>query len=250
MNRFRSIGRCDAASVAAVALAFLAALAGIAALVPAVDGQDMGTPTPIGVIESAENLVECPPTEVGAAPPGVLAAAAYAIVSEESAARYRVKEELATVGATEAVGETNAIIGQILFGDDGLPLACSRFDVDLRTLQSDEARRDNYLYDNTLETTTYPLATFVLRTVEGLDGPLAEREEATFTLIGDLTLHGVTKLVAWEATATREGERLTGSAATTFQMPDFDIEPPRVRVVVSLEETVRLEVDLTAERAA
>jgi hypothetical protein len=31
-------------------------------------------------------------------------------------------------------------------------------------------------------------------------------------------------------------------------MPDFAIEPPRVPVVLSLDETVRLEIDLTAKR--
>ncbi len=164
--------------------------------------------------------------------------------------RYRAKEELASVGATEAVGETNAIIGQILFDAEGMPLPCSRIDVDLRTLQSDEARRDNYLYNNTLQTEQFPLATFVLTAVEGLDEPMADGEVTTLTLIGNLTVHGVTKLVAWEATATLDGDALQRSAATAFAMPDFAIEPPVIGPVVSLNETVRLEVDLIAERAA
>ncbi|MBA3413637.1 MAG: YceI family protein, partial [Chloroflexia bacterium] len=171
------------------------------------------------------------------------------IVPEESATRYRVAEELATVGVTEAVSETRAMVGAILLGADGLPVPCSRFDVDLRTLQSDSARRDNYLYENTLQTETFPLATFVLRGVEGLAGPLVEGEETSFTMIGDLTLKDATRLVAWETTATLEGDTLTGSAATQFEMPQFAIEPPRVQIVVSLDETVRLEIDLSARRA-
>jgi polyisoprenoid-binding protein YceI len=211
-----------------------------------VTAQDTATPTPMGLVQEAENLPECAPAEIGALPEGVEAAAVYAIVPEESMARYRVQEELAQVGETEAVGETQAIIGQFGFGEDGLPLPCSRFDVDLRTLQSDQARRDNYLYQNTLEAETYPLATFVLRTVEGMEAPLAEGQDTTLRLIGDLTLRDVTKLVAWEARVTLIDGALSGTAATMFEMPDFGIEPPSVPVVLSLDETIRLEVDLTA----
>ena len=202
-----------------------------------------------GVLDTEPALLDCTTigTDASALP---VPTALYQLVGEESAARYRVEEELATIGATEAVGETNAIIGQILFDETGSPLACSRFDVDLRTLQSDDPRRDNYLYGNTLETEQFPLATFVLTAVEGLDGPLVDGETAELLLIGDLSIHGVTRAVAWQASVTREGETLTGSAAMTFEMADFAIEQPRAQIVVSLDETVRLEVDLTAIQTA
>ena len=188
-------------------------------------------------------------TDIGTseAPDG---ATTFSIVSDESAARYRAQEELASVGANEAVGETNAIIGAILLGADGTPLPCSRFDVDLRTLQSDEARRDNFLYNNTLETGTYPLATFVLTSIEGLDGPLADGEEASLTLVGNLSVHGETKAIAWDATVTLDGDTLTGNATTTFNMDDFNIEEPVVGPVMSVDKNITLEVDITADRAA
>jgi polyisoprenoid-binding protein YceI len=232
------------------ALAFIPPIVVAAALLVSaasgVTAQESATPTPIGLVQKAENLSDCAPAEIGALPEGTDAAVVYAIVPEESTARYRVQEELAQVGENEAVGETQAIIGQFGFGEDQLPLPCSRFDVDMRTLQSDQARRDNYLYQNTLEAETYPLATFVLRTVEGMQAPLAEGEEMTLRLIGDLTLRDETKLVAWEVNVTLVDGALTGTAATMFEMPDFGIEPPSVPVVLSLDETIRLEVDFTA----
>jgi polyisoprenoid-binding protein YceI len=222
----------------------VAALLGAAA--SGVTAQESATPTPMGLLQEAENLPDCAPAEIGALPEGLDAATIYTIVPEESTARYRVQEELAQVGENEAVGKTKAIIGQFGFGEDQLPLPCSRFDVDLRTLQSDQAKRDNYLYRNTLEAETYPLATFVLRDVEGMDAPLAEGQETTLRLIGDLTLRDVTKLVAWEAKVALTDGALTGTAATMFEMTDFEIEPPSVPVVLSLDETIRLEVDFTA----
>lgn len=225
------------------------AVAGVALSAASATAQT-ATPTPMGVIEVTDGLAECATSEIGSLPEGTAAAAIYTIVPEESEARYRVQEELAQVGATEAVGKTRAIAGVLAFGEDGLPFPCSRFDIDLRTLQSDQAKRDNYLYRNTLEAEKYPLATFVLRDVEGLDAPLADGDEKTITLIGDLTLRDVTKLVAWEATVTRAGDTLTGNAATEFEMPEFSIQTPSVPVVLSLDETVRLEFDVTARPSA
>jgi polyisoprenoid-binding protein YceI len=225
------------------AVAPLVALAVLVPTVLAAQAQDAAT----GVL-GAPVANDCV-TDVGAtqAPEG---AVTFTIASEESVARYRAQEELASIGANEAVGETQAVVGGILLDADGTPLPCSRFDVDMRTLTSDEARRDNFLYDNTLETGRFPLATFILTSVEGLDGPLAEGEETSVTLVGNLTIHGQTQLVAWEATVTREGDTLTGSASTSFEMADFGIEEPVVGPVVSVDETIRLEVELVARAAA
>lgn len=188
-------------------------------------------------------------TDVGTveAPDG---ADVYTIAGDESVARYRAQEELASIGANEAVGETSAFVRQILLDADGTPLPCSRFDVDLRTLTSDESRRDNFLYNNTLETGQYPLATFILTGVEGLDGPLPEGEATSVTLIGNLTIHGVEKSVAWDATVTRDGHALTGTASLQFNMADFNIQEPVVGPVLSVDETIQLEVEIAAQRAA
>ena len=125
-------------------------------------------------------------------------------------------------------------------------MPCSRFDVDLRTLQSDQAKRDNYLYRNTLEAETVPTGDLCAAGGRGHGRAAAEGQETTLRLIGDLTLRDETKLVAWEAKVTLVDGALTGMAATMFEMSDFGIEPPSVPVVLSLDETIRLEVDLTA----
>lgn len=174
----------------------------------------------------------------------------YTLVSEESAARYIAQEELANQGAATAIGETNSIVGNIYFDAEGNPLACSRWDVDMRTLVSDETRRDNYLRGNTLETDIYPIATFVLTSVEGLDRALVDGEETTFYLVGNLTFHGTTNQVVWEVTATLDGDNMTGAANTSFNLEDFNITPPIVGQVLSIDETVELEVDLVATKAS
>ncbi len=208
---------------------------------PATTGTPSATPagTPMGTPSAASCDTEA---AIATAP------SSYSIVSEESAARYRAQEELVSIGTTEAVGETQAMIGTILLGEDGTPLLCSRFDVDLRTLQSDQARRDNYLYQNTLQTEAFPLATFVVASIEGLDGPLTDGETVTMQLLGDLTLHGVTRPATWEAEVTLDGDTLTGTANTTFLMADYEIVEPVVGPVASVDQEIRLEVDISARK--
>jgi polyisoprenoid-binding protein YceI len=205
------------------------------------------TPTP-GVIGTPEPTNECGTADEPVTPT-VTPASTFQIDSENSEARYVAEEELANKGANTAIGKTNAFIGNIYFDDQEMPLACSRFDVDLRTLVSDESRRDNFLYSNTLETQTYPLATFILTNVEGLDKPLADGEETTVQLVGNLTVHGQTKLVVWDAKVKMNGDTLTGSASTSFNMADFNITPPKVGPVMSIDENIKLEVDITAKKA-
>ncbi|MEZ4499229.1 MAG: YceI family protein [Thermomicrobiales bacterium] len=215
--------------------------------------QETSVLRPVGVIAEPDealtaSLADC--TDVAALDPGVLSEVgdgqtAYVLNSEESEARYVVEEELAGIGANTAIGATNAFIGQILLDSEGSPAACSRFDVDMRTLVSDESRRDNFIRGNTLQSDTYPVATFILRATEGLESPLTN-EEQTFTLIGDLTFRGETKLVAWEVTASLDADTLTGTAFTEFLLEDYNIEKPIVGSVVSIADDLRLEVDIVA----
>ena len=90
--------------------------------------------------------------------------------------------------------------GRLLPGD-------SRFTVDLRTLRSDEARRDNYVRRNTLETERFPTVTFVPTEARRLPFPLPQTGSVPFELVGDLTVKDVTRRVTWEATASFEGPR-------------------------------------------
>ena len=102
------------------------------------------------------------------------AAARYDVVAEGSEVRYRVREQLVGLSfPNDAVGATSAVEGAIVFDAQGrLVPGDSRFTVDLRTLRSDEARRDNYVRRNTLETDRYPMVAFAPAEARGLPAPL------------------------------------------------------------------------------
>jgi polyisoprenoid-binding protein YceI len=176
----------------------------------------------------------------------------YAVVAEESEVRYRVREQLVGLSLpNDAVGATNAVEGAVAFDARGRVLRDdSRFTVDLRTLRSDEARRDNYLRRNTLETERYPAVTFVLAEARRLPFPLPQTGSMPFELVGDLTVKEVTRRVTWEATAHFDGPRVTVRARTAFHFADFGLRAPRVSVVLGVEDDIKLEADLVLRRSA
>ena len=180
------------------------------------------------------------------------AAVRYDVVTEGSEVRYRVREQLAGLSfPNDAVGATTAVEGGVAFDSQGRVLpGDSRFTIDLRTLRSDEARRDNYIRRNTLETDRYPTVTFVPTEARRLPFPFPPTGSVPFELVGDLTVKDATRRVTWEATASFDGQRVTVRARTAFRFGDFGLRVPRVAVVLSVEDDIKLEVDLVLRRGA
>jgi polyisoprenoid-binding protein YceI len=174
------------------------------------------------------------------------------LVPERSEARYRVREQLVGVSfPNDAVGITAAVDGGIVLDARGRVLpGDSRFTVDLRTLRSDEPRRDNYVRRNTLETDRYPTAMFVPTEVRGLRWPLPAAGTVPFELVGDLTVRDVTRRITWDATASFAGPDVSVRARTAFRFEDFGLRVPRVSVVLSVEDTIRLETDFVLRRSS
>jgi polyisoprenoid-binding protein YceI len=183
------------------------------------------------------------------APPGALT---FQIRPNESTATFRVREQLANVSLpNDAVGTTGAVTGQISLRPEGTVVSeASKISVDLRELATDRSMRDNFIKQNTLQTSQFPFAEFVPTRVEGLPSPLPASGEHDFRLVGLMTVHGVQKEVTWDVTAARDGAQLEGQAATTVTFGDFGMTQPRVPLVLSIVDEIRLELDLVASQTA
>jgi polyisoprenoid-binding protein YceI len=173
------------------------------------------------------------------------------LVPGKSQASYHVREQLVNVALpNDAVGTTQQITGTIAIKSDGtIDSSISKFTVEVGTLQTDRSQRDNYVRRNILQTDQYPEAVFVPTQTSGLPGSLPQSGDVAFKLIGNLTLRDVTKQVTWDVTGKVQGNEFTGQATTSFTFEDFNLTQPRVPIVLSVQDNIKLEVNIDLVRA-
>ena len=211
----------------------------------------VATSAPTSVASPSSAPASVSTTSSSTTAPTVNASAVTLVVDPAaSTASYHAHEQL--VGRTlpsEAVGTTAGVSGSLAFAADGTIVADqSKISVDLSKLQSDESRRDNFIKGNTLQTSRYPMATFVPTAVQGLPSPLPTSGQVTFQLLGDLTVHGVTKPVTWQVTAQFGDSTVTGDATSAINITEFGMSPPKAGPVLSIEDGLTLELAFTAAR--
>ncbi len=167
-------------------------------------------------------------------------------------AGYRVREQLVSLTApSDAVGTTDKVTGSLVITPDGKIVADqSKLVVDLTSLHSDRNSRDGFIQRSTLQTSTYPNATFVPTAVQGLSAPLPSSGQQSFQLVGNLTVHGVTKPVTLNVNSQVNGNDVTGQATTTFKFEDFGMTPPKAGPVLSVVDNIKLEIDFHLTKAA
>ena len=158
----------------------------------------------------------------------------YVVDATGNEARYRVREQL--------VGKD--VTGRILVGPDGKVVRdSSRIVVQVATLKSDQSRRDRFLRTRTLESEKFPDVSLVPTAIQGLLSPIPAGQSRTFAITGDMTVHGVTRPTTWQVTARADGSAVVGTATTAFTFKDFALDQPRVPIVLSVADTIRLEYD-------
>lgn len=160
-------------------------------------------------------------------------------------ARYRVREMLAAATIeNDAVGVTAALTGGLVIDAAGkVDSAASKWTIDLTTLTSDKRMRDRYVQGRSLETAQFPTAVLVVTGIQGLPATFPATGALTLTLLGDLTVHGVTRPTTWSVTAEVAGNHVSGTATTHFKFGDFNMTQPRVPVVASVVDDIKLEYD-------
>jgi polyisoprenoid-binding protein YceI len=207
--------------------------------------------------ESGTAFAKSAPTKKVEAVPAATASAPrvklrFVLVPGEQTARYRVRERL--VGhdlPSDAVGETKSITGAIAFDSSGKVVPQeSKFVVDAGTFVSDKNRRDGFVRGRLLDAEQYPSIVMIPTSVRGVTLPLPTSGSRAIEVTGDLTVRGVTRPTTWKGTAQFKDGRVAGSATTAFTFDDFQIEQPRVPVLLSVADTIQLEIDfnLTPQR--
>jgi polyisoprenoid-binding protein YceI len=169
----------------------------------------------------------------------------FVIVPAESTAKYVVEETLRGL-VTNAVGTTSAIEGQIHLTTDGLDTSkASSFRVDLSTLKSDENMRDNFIKQNTLQTSQYQFAEFTVKGLTGFPDDYTENAQVEMTLTGTLKIRNIERDVEWKVLARQAGNTLTATADTDILFRDFGMTPPSVPIATA-KEAIHIQIVLVA----
>ena len=176
----------------------------------------------------------------------------FQIVSDQTTATYSVYENLIFQNKpnNDAIGTTHSVQGSFKIHAGASPLVGAlNITVDLRTLQSDSSRRDNYIQQNTLQTDTYPNATFVSVSTQGLPANYSDGQTIHFQLTGNLTLHGQTNKEVFDVQGKVVGNTITGTATSTIYMTDFGIQPPNLANIAIAQNKVLITITFTAKAA-
>lgn len=158
---------------------------------------------------------------------------------------FRVNEELTTVGSTTAVGRTPLVSGSIEL--DGTVLAAAEIVADLTGIKSDQARRENAI-QRALNTSTNPQATFVLSEPIELGEGAADGDVVEAEAVGDLTINGITQSIRLAVRAQLLDGKILVTASMDLEFSDFEVSAPSAPIVLSVEDSGVLELQLWFSR--
>lgn len=182
---------------------------------------------------------------------GLLFTAALAqthTLTEGSEARFYIDEVLLGSGKT-VVGITQKVTGELSFDPaDPRSAHVGVLSIDARDLTTDDDRRNRKLRNDILASSedAFQFITFAPTAIAGLPETVAVGDSFEVQLTGDLTIKGVTREEVFTVSVTVGEKKLQGVGSSTIQYADYDISVPRVPIVASVADEVRLELEFVA----
>jgi polyisoprenoid-binding protein YceI len=168
----------------------------------------------------------------------------YQITQDESEVRFNIFEELRG-SPKDVIGVSNQVAGEAAVDLSDLSATqVGVIQINARTLETDDSRRNQAIRNRILFTDQYEFITFTPTGIMNLDGSAEQGQTLTFQIEGDLTIRDVTQPVVFEVNATVESEgRIVGSASSSVTWADFGLSIPDVPMVANVGDDVALEMD-------
>lgn len=143
----------------------------------------------------------------------------YALDMTHSEIQFKVRH----LGISNVRGNFNDAEGTLTFANENVNSMSIDVTIQAASIDTDNERRDNHLRSaDFFEVETYPTLTFKSTEVKNVNGD-------TMTIVGDLTMHGVTKSVELETeflgaiADARMGTRVGFEGETTINRKDFGL---------------------------
>jgi polyisoprenoid-binding protein YceI len=175
----------------------------------------------------------------------------WSIDGSHSAAHFAVRHMMVST----VRGDMGKVAGTVNFDGKNLAAATVTATVDTAGIDTREPKRDAHLKSpDFFDVVTYPTITFVSKRV-------TPNADGSFKVLGDLTLHGVTKETTLDVEALRPtikdqgGNTRSGTTATTkINRQDYGVKWSRALdgggLVVGDEVTITIDVELVMPAAA
>ena len=157
----------------------------------------------------------------------------YKIDKAHSEATFQVRYLL-----TKVRGRFSDFDGTIQF-DEANPEKCS-VDVTIQSasIDTNEADRDKHLRSaDFFNVDEFNSITFKSKRI-------TKRSADVYDMVGDLTMHGVTKSVTIPLQTQLNGSQIEVVGSLTFPMSDFGMDPPTIAGIVDVESDATLEFQL------
>jgi hypothetical protein len=195
----------------------------------------------------AEPAATTPPSTAASASGAALAGLVFDVPDFSGKATIRIREQLFDWPAPgDAILTTDGINGAFGLRDDGTFAEGSLLRVPLVTLKSDDDRRADAARE-TMNADRFRDATVKPVRATGLTLPLPASGSFEFTLDSLMTVNGLEREVRWNVSAQRNGRDLNVNANTAFKFGLFGMEPPRRGPVLSIQDEIRMEIELAAK---
>jgi polyisoprenoid-binding protein YceI len=154
----------------------------------------------------------------------------YTIAASESSFNVFVgKAGLLSVLAHNHNIAVKSFTGRVVIPDGGAANGTLELEADARSLQvldkvseKDKAEITKSMHEDVLESAKYPKIVFKSASVSGFN---QTGSTASFTVNGDLTLHGVTKRIAVPVKAEFSAQQLRAAGKYALKQTDFGITP-------------------------
>ncbi len=174
---------------------------------------------------------------------------ALTVVPAESKATYEINEKLQGK-PVHVVGTTQAITGTASV-DLTMPakIQIGQIKLDATTFKTDIAKRDENVKEMVLKSDKpqYQYITFTPTSISGVPANVEKGKDIPVTIVGDMTILGVTKSVAFTGTVNVGADNsLTVKAKTKLTYGDFGVTIPNFSFLSDIDKTVDLSVELVA----
>ena len=142
----------------------------------------------------------------------------------------------------EPIEATHSAVSALLNADTG-ELAVLAL---VRGFRFPLALMEEHFNENYIESHQYPKTSFK-GSIFNFDSNALSNQPRTVQLTGELSMHGVTKLISVSATITKSDEQITLTSSFSVKTSDFGIKIPSL-VRKQIDENVQVEVSLPLQR--